>query len=313
MLDLARLRNVRLHRIPPGQRLIAEFFLRWAFVVPRRTRIVLEGAEFIPRDRPVFFAMNHTDRYNYWPLQYALYRLGGLRYTATWVKGKYYEHPLSAFFMSVTNNIPVPSRGYVLAGEFRRAIGRRPTDAEYRELRGENGGAPCDEVRRFRDSREFAGFEDLFTRMMAEVTRLNREAVSRYALNVLVFPQGTRSIRLSRGHPGLAQMTQHLGVPIVPVGCSGSDRIFPGPSPYPQGGRVVYRIGAPLEPDGPEIGAHRVREPFVPFTRSAEPHRTRFAAITDAVMERINALVDPRYRFGATGTSDGVSGMGRFF
>ena len=40
-------------------------------------------------DEPVIFAMNHTDRYNYVPFQYGLWQEKD-RFTATWVKGKYY-------------------------------------------------------------------------------------------------------------------------------------------------------------------------------------------------------------------------------
>ena len=73
-------------------------------------KIELEGVENLPK-HPVIFAMNHTDRYNYWPFQYKLWRKTD-RLTATWVKGKYYEHPITAAALEWTNNIPAASRGY---------------------------------------------------------------------------------------------------------------------------------------------------------------------------------------------------------
>jgi len=130
MLDLARLQRIHLQRVPPGQRLMAAL-LALDYRFPRRTRIEIEGIERIPQDRPVFLAMNHTDRYNYWPLQYHMHTRG-LRYTATWVKGKYYQHPLMAWFMDRTGNIPLPSRGYVVASGFQQQAGRKPDAEEYR-------------------------------------------------------------------------------------------------------------------------------------------------------------------------------------
>ncbi|MBI4615074.1 MAG: 1-acyl-sn-glycerol-3-phosphate acyltransferase [Planctomycetes bacterium] len=314
-LDLARLKRLQLRRVPCVQIALAELLLRWDYRFPRRTEIALEGLENLPRDRSVFLAMNHTDRYNYWPLQYAIYRAGGHRYTATWVKGKYYRSSFLGGFMDATNNIPVPSRGYVIASEFARATGRVPDADEYRALRDAMEGGPVSDAPL--PSGADAGFisrcDRLFDRMAREVVRLNRRALGPLQLHVLVFPQGTRSKRLSRGHDGLAQMANHLGAAIVPVGCNGSDRLYPGASPFSRGGRAVYRIGRPLEPEGPELGPLRVREPFAPLSREAGRfHGERFSAATSVVMERIDALLDPEYRFAEDHASDGVAGMSRF-
>ena len=125
--------------------------------------------------------------------------------------------------------------------------------------------------------------------------------------HLLVFPEGTRSIRLAKGHTGLAQMSQALGVTIVPVGCNGSHRLYPGGSPWASGGRVVYRIGTPLTPDGPELGPLRVHEAFEPMVPGAmRTHGERFKKITDLVMSRIESLLDPDHRpgEGAGGTRE---------
>lgn len=327
MLDLDRLKRIRLSRRPIGQVLVAEVVLRLDYRFPRRTRIDLEGVENIPRDRGVFFAMNHTDRYNYWPFQYQMYRHPGLRMTATWVKGKYYENRLMGGFMDRTNNIPLPSRGYVIATEFRKAHGRVPDELEYRALRelvdgtatpaeaAHKGGAAIAALLAAGGPTEDypARFDALFGAMMAEVTRLTWQALDELELNVLIFPQGTRSKRLPKGHTGLMQMAQHLGHAIVPVGCNGSDRAYPGGSPFSKGGHLVYRIGRPLELDGPELGSHRVRAPFVPFSAAATAaHGDAFRAATDVVMDHINALLDPEYQFADDQASDGVEKMDRF-
>jgi 1-acyl-sn-glycerol-3-phosphate acyltransferase len=327
MLDLHRLERIKLRRRPPVQILIAQLVLRFDYALPKPTRIVLEGLENIPRDRGVFLAMNHTDRYNYWPLQYQLYRQGCSRFTASWVKGKYYENRLMGAFMDRTNNIPLPSRGYVLTTEFRKVVGRVPSADEYRALRdlvdgrGDHeqaialGGAAVAELlsaggpaAAFRER-----FDDLFARMMGEVTRLTRQALVELDLNVLVFPQGTRSKRLSKGHTGLMQVAQHLGCAIVPIGCNGADRAYPGGSPFSKGGHIVYRIGRALELTGPELADYRVTAPFSPFSVAAsQAHGAAFQAATDVVMTHINALLDPEYQFGDDQASDGVAAMNRF-
>ncbi|MEM6733244.1 MAG: 1-acyl-sn-glycerol-3-phosphate acyltransferase, partial [Myxococcota bacterium] len=287
MLDAETLRKVKLSRDPFGQKVVAWAFLWPNFTMPRKTEVVIEGLDNLP-DRSVILAMNHTDRYNYWPFQYQMYRLKLPRFTATWVKGKYYEHPMMAKFMMMTNNIPVPSRGYIIASRFRGVVGRPPEGTEYRLLRDLVDGARSTdsvgadergaELTRFFESygdgtgaeavsSALTRFDAEFSAVMSEVVRLNQAAMFDHNCNILIFPEGTRSLRLSKGRTGMAQMAQHLGATIVPVGCSGSDRIYPGNSPLAKGGRVVYRIGMPLEPHGDELRQFRVTEPFVPLTR----------------------------------------------
>jgi 1-acyl-sn-glycerol-3-phosphate acyltransferase len=329
VIDLDRLRRTKLRKWPFAQILIGNLFLAIDYRIPRRTQIEVEGFENIPRDRGVFFALNHTDRYNYWPFQYAMYRHGGLRYTATWVKGKYYENKMMAWFLDITGNIPVPSQGYLISAHFRKATGSAPGKEQYQLLRD-----LVDEKLSLDDARqgqadatlafleegfaEYAGdsfierFHTLWEAMMAEVVALTRRALEDFELNVLIFPQGTRSIRLSQGHTGLAQMAQHLSTPIVPVGCNGSNRLYPGNSPFSRGGRVVYRIGRPLEVDGPELAPYRVPPEILPLTTQARRvYGDRYQAITQVVMNRINELLDSEYQFATDAASDGVQGVAR--
>ena len=327
MLNLARLKAIRLHTRPLGQLVMANTMLALDYRVPKPTEIVIEGLDNLPKDRTVFLAMNHTDRYNYWPFQYAMH-LRGLRYTATWVKGKYYEHPLTARFLDAMNNIPLPSRGYVLTTQFRESARRGPDQAEYRLLRDlvDKGAVPdaaqlqatTPAVRKLFDRHGHTAqawlhwFDGHFAAMVDEVVRLNRQAVQDLNLNVLVFPQGTRSIRLSQGHTGLVQMAQHLGAPIVPVGCNGSERLYPGGSPFSKGGRIVYRIGPPLTWQQ-DLAPFVVPEAYQPLSNAASAkHGPLFRGATDAVMARIEALLDEPYRAAPDRESDGVKGMNRF-
>ena len=280
--------------------------------------------------------MNHTDRYNYWPFQYKLWRELD-RFTATWVKGKYYEDEAIGWFMEQMNNIPTVSRGYLIAKDFTEVVGRPPETPEYKALRGE-----VDKVAGVREASELeiptlAGVPDevlerprnvlglafepqrqtyaeyinaLFQTMMRRFVDLNYEAM-RKGLDLLIFPQGTRSIRLSRGRIGLAQIALHAKKTVVPVGCSGSDQVYPGSSPFGRGGHIVYRLGEPLRYE--QMSAFHIDDEFEPFTPEAEQaHRERFQGYVDVVMNRINDLVDPTYQFAEDLSSDGVQGSGRF-
>ena len=126
----------------------------------------------------------------------------------------------------------------------------------------------------------------------------------------MVFPEGTRSVRLSRGRIGVAQAALAFGVPVVPIGCSGCDRVYPSSSPIARPGRVRYRVGAPIPPA--DFDDLRPSAPFEPFTRDAERnHHDAFQAVADRIMDRIDPLLDARHRR-TDGQSDGSSGVDRF-
>jgi 1-acyl-sn-glycerol-3-phosphate acyltransferase len=312
MIDLARLNAISLRPKPRLQRLIGALLLGPNYNLPgRRTRIVVEGRERIPPGGGAILVMNHTDRYNYWPLQYAMWR-ERVGFTATWVKGKYYENRLLGWFMDAANNIPIPSKGYVLTKDFAGAMGRLPDEREYGALKRLADGEADEERTRVDGGERVRAFlsrpwpdapsarwvDSLaarFDAMMARVVALNHEALA-IGLYLLVFPQGTRSRRLTAGHTGAAQVAAHTGAPVIPIGCNGSDRCYPGNSPWSRGGTIVYRVGEPLTADG-ELAPFAVPEPFTPFTASAEKWNERFRAATDLMMQRINALLDPEYQF----------------
>ena len=334
MLDLARLKRIRLTREPLGQRLVGGVLLYANYnVFPGNVQIDVEGLERIPRE-PVIFAMNHTDKYNYFPFQYYLWKRTG-RMTATWVKGKYYESRSVGAFMEWTNNLPTVSRGYILARDFLTTVGRRPTEAEYDALRTwvnstaavdseasatPTGVVPQELLERPRDilgcpfdpaQQSYAeAVNATYRAMMREFVALHDRAFG-CGLDLLIFPQGTRSVTLTRGHIGLAQVALRYKKTVVPVGCSGSDLLYPGESPWAKPGRVVYRIGEPI-PYG-SVPACSIDEPFEPFTPAAEhTHRAVFQRYVDYVMDRINELVDPPYQDGEDLDASLVAGTERF-
>lgn len=325
MLDLKRLQAIKLHASPLGHKLVGSMLLAPSYTFPRRTKIVVEGQENLV-DEPAVLAMNHTDRYNYWPFQYWLWRQRK-RYTATWVKGKYYENAMLGRFMEMTNNIPAPSKGYVMTRDFVNTVGRAPDDAEYGALRDLAAGKsvaedvlpaaisqePRDMLGRPFDPAQ-TGYAEcvdaLLKAMNARFLELNEEAFGK-GLHLLIFPQGTRSIRLSKGHIGLVQAALRFRRGILPIGCSGSDRVYPGGNPWAKGGRVVYRIGELMPYES--FSEHHLPAGLDPFDPEVVArHRDSMQALVDNVMQRINGLVDPEYQFSDDPNSDGASGASRF-
>jgi 1-acyl-sn-glycerol-3-phosphate acyltransferase len=98
---------------------------------------------------------------------------------------------------------------------------------------------------------------------------------------VAIYPEGTRSPdgRLYRGRTGVARLALRAGVPVVPVGVQGTDKVQPIGAPYPRllPGEIVVRFGKPIEVVGRPADAKGLR------------------AITDEVMAEIQKLTDQEY------------------
>jgi 1-acyl-sn-glycerol-3-phosphate acyltransferase len=341
MLDIPRLERIRIQKWPWFQDVMAWSLEPNIRLLPG-VEVEFEHWERVP-DAPVIFAMNHTDRFNYLPFQMRLRSEMG-RYTATWVKGKYYENFWVGKVLELANQLPTVSRGYLITRDFLSAVGRTPRDEEYRSLRhwvdavavaevgagdpfADGRGDLAGEIEKlppvllsqsrnvlgyaFDPGREdYAGYiNSLFGLMMNRFVELNRK-VFEIGLDMLIFPQGTRSVRLSPGHIGLGEAVLAFEQTVVPVGCNGSDLLYPGSLPFARAGRVVYRFGEPLPYEA--FSRFHIQEPFEPFSPRAEHvHRDAFQGVVDEVMERINDLLDEPYRFGDE-PGGGVRGSDRF-
>jgi 1-acyl-sn-glycerol-3-phosphate acyltransferase len=314
VITLSKLQSMSISGPNRGQRFFAATILGPNFHFPlKKTRVILEGKENLPEGQSVVFLMNHTDRFNYWPFQYQVWHECG-RGTCAWVKGKYYENPVIEWLLDHTNNIPLPSKGYVVTKDFELANGRIPTDEEYSALKKHvDGDLSAEESMRrggeaihkmlekaWSDTpsgKYSASVERRLGAMMKRLVELSEETISKKK-NLLIFPQGTRSVHLLPGHTGAAQFILSAGVPAVPVGCNGSDLAYPGNLPLSRGGTITYRIGKPLTLEG-ELKPFKIAEPFTPFTRESEQHEAAFRGATDLIMSRINDLLDPPYQFAA--------------
>jgi 1-acyl-sn-glycerol-3-phosphate acyltransferase len=99
-----------------------------------------------------------------------------------------------------------------------------------------------------------------------------------------IFPEGTRSPdgRLYRGRTGVARLATEAGVPVVPVGIIGTEKVQPKGHTIPRIGAlgrsgVIIRFGAPLD-----------------FTDRSENMST-MRAITDEIVTEIQKLSGQEY------------------
>jgi 1-acyl-sn-glycerol-3-phosphate acyltransferase len=98
---------------------------------------------------------------------------------------------------------------------------------------------------------------------------------------VAVYPEGTRSPdgRLYRGRTGVARLAVAAGVPIIPVGMLGTEKVQPIGQPYPRlkRGVITVKFGKPIE------------------TTGRADDRTSLRALTDEVMAEIQKLTGQEY------------------
>jgi 1-acyl-sn-glycerol-3-phosphate acyltransferase len=100
---------------------------------------------------------------------------------------------------------------------------------------------------------------------------------------IAMFPEGTRSRdgRMKTGKPGSALLAMRSGAPLLPVGISGTHRLFPGRARMPHPSRVVIRVGEPFT---------------LPHVPGGRLDREALAAGTERIMSTIEALLPPDQR-----------------
>ncbi|MFT4625566.1 MAG: 1-acyl-sn-glycerol-3-phosphate acyltransferase [Myxococcota bacterium] len=287
----------------------------------RRVRFEVEGFDRVPR-APVLFATNHTHRHDWIAMRWVCHQRQ--RSLVNWVKPRSYDVQWRATFLDVTGNVPLASRGWILAADFAEVNGRPPGEQEYRTLRDhlDHGRQLPDTVpmvalqqrprdllgRAFDPARESwrEAVEALFADMMAATLARTRSLLSG-GLDLNIFPQGVFSTRLTKGHPGAVQAALALDLPVVPVGISGAPQSFVKDQPMgrPGGGTVTVRFGEP----------YRVRpiDGHTPFVPASE--RTHIEALHDrtaVLMDRVAELVDPEHGWAPDDADDGITGVARF-
>jgi 1-acyl-sn-glycerol-3-phosphate acyltransferase len=99
---------------------------------------------------------------------------------------------------------------------------------------------------------------------------------------VCIFPEGTRSRTgaLIEAKQGVVVLAARTGVPVLPIGISGTDRFLSPESTFPRvGARLRIRAGKPFRVELPRRAT-----------------RDQIAAATDDLMGRIAYLIEPRHR-----------------
>jgi 1-acyl-sn-glycerol-3-phosphate acyltransferase len=305
---LERLKEMHLPRVPYMQILIARTYLALDYRFPKPTTLSIDGLEKMEHGRPFLVAMNHTDRYNYAPFMAHLDKVG-LPPLAPWVKGKYYLKPWLATLLLWCACTPVPSRGFLLTLDWLARMNRPPREDEYRQLRLIGDGLGQEDellpgvaeylMKAPGGGREefFPLFQEHFESLSAALVRINVEALE-LGYRPLIFPQGTRSKRLTPGFSGIVQMALHLKVPILPVAVSGSEKLYPGNRALSKGGHVHYTIGELYDPSREE-GAPT---DFMPLTIAASrQHGEAFSELTTRLMDRLNDLLPEEYQYAPEG------------
>ena len=311
MIDLDYLKKIKLVSKPLGQQIVASLLLFPNYRIFAHVDIQIENVERIPRNESVIFAMNHTDRFNYWPFQYKLWSMNCFSYATVWVKGKYYRNALLAKGLDLCNLIPVPSMGYLIEEFYMKKFKRRLDKNVYRAIRDVIDGK-YETVESYprmvaetlnllgEQFVEFIrGYYDLIMERVAELSRI---ALVEKGLNLIIFPEGTRGTQLGEGKTGVAQLALHTGHKIIPVGCNNSEQLYTGSLPFAKSGKIIYRVGEPLSFNN-QLKEFRIEEPFKLFSReSQEKYRKQFERVTVIVMESINQLLDEKYRRAFTGS-----------
>jgi 1-acyl-sn-glycerol-3-phosphate acyltransferase len=311
MVDLDYLKKIKLVSKPMGQDIVAEFLLYTNYHIFAKVDIQIENIDRIPRDENVIFAMNHTDRFNYWPFQYKLRSMKCFSYCTVWVKGKYYRNILLAKGLDLCNLIPVPSMGYLIEEFYRKKFKGRLDKSVYRAMKDIIDGK-YDSIESYpkRASEALTSLGDHFVEfirdyydlVMEQVAELSRVALFEKGLNLIIFPEGTRGTQLGEGKTGIAQLALNTGKRIFPVGCNNSDQLYTGSLPFAKSGRIIYRVGEPLSLDN-QLREFRIDEPFKLFSKeSQQKYKRQFEQVTRIIMESINQLLDEKYRHEFSGS-----------
>jgi 1-acyl-sn-glycerol-3-phosphate acyltransferase len=304
MVDLEHMKRIRLVTSPLGQQIVATMLLFPNYRIFARVDIEIENIERIPRDENVIFAMNHTDRFNYWPFQFKLWQMN-FPYSTVWVKGKYYGNAILSKGLDLCNLIPVPSMGYLIEEFYKKKFKCKLDRNVYRSIKDVVDGKydrvesyPREAVETLQAmGTDFVEFvKGYYDKVMGYVADLSTTALCDKKLNLIIFPEGTRGTQLAEGRTGLAQLALHTAKTIVPVGCNNSDALYTGSLPFAKSGRITYRIGEPLSLEK-QLKEYAITEPFTLFSKESQrKYKQQFDEVTRVVMEHINLLLDEKYR-----------------
>jgi len=269
MIDLEHLDRISLSSNPLGQRIVARLVLSPNYHLFQNVDIRLENVERIPRGETVIFAMNHTDRFNYWPFQYELWRMH-YPFTTVWAKGKYYRSKVVGKLLDSCNVIPVPSMGYLVEEYYKQSFGRKIGREEYRVIKDWIDGKldeaaslaklKAETTTLFKES-YIEHLREYHQTLMEKVAELSTRALTEWGLGLIIFPEGKRGTgeTIAPFNSGIYHLARlRPEVQLVPVYLENLNRILP------KGERLAVpllggvRLGEPLR-----LGAGETRGQFL--------------------------------------------------
>ncbi len=302
----------------------ASIAVAWMRATPGN-EYVIEGLENLPRE-PVIVAMNHSHMFDFLALRAPLLFKGHT--FVSWVKARNYKHTGMNVFLSRTGNVPICSRGYIIAADYFELFGERMGEDEYRALRDHiDTGVELPPGKRYDIIQSKArpmlgwsfnanamtyreGIQAAYSEFMQTSLRLTRQGINR-GDKVHIYPQGTVASRLTRGRPGIIQAALAFGLPIVPVGVSGARDGYVATTPRPKrgAGSIVVRIGEVMDIDRSAFPGD--------FKAFDHEYEKRYDDVlmkeTDKVMAGMNALLDPEDQFDPSEDVALKKGLKRFF
>ena len=207
--------------------------------------------------------------------------------------------------LDICHLIPVPSMGYLIEEYYRKHFQKKMDRGLYRTVKdiiegkiaefGPNERGALDAIQAMGDN--FAQFvHEQYDGIMEKVAALSRSALLEKNLSVIIFPEGTRSVKLAEGRTGIAQLALNTEKKIVPVACNNSDEVYTGSLPFAKSGRITYRVGEPLSVQD-KLKEYRITEPFRLLSRESQKrYKAQFEGVTRIVMESIESMLDAKYR-----------------
>lgn len=323
MIDIDNLNNIESIADPTWAYTTAGLSML-TFMMTPGARIRIENLERLPKE-PVIVAMNHTHMFDFLPLRAPLLFKG--KTFVSWVKSRAYKSAHMGLFLSQTGNVPICSRGYIIAADYFDLFGERIDEETYRALRNHaDRGLPLPQDPKFEriqfTPRAMLGWqfnpsgtsyqeaiEAVYYEMMQISLRLTRRCINR-GDHVHIYPQGSISGQLTPGRSGIVQAALAFGLPVLTVGVSGTREAFRSSKSFlPGKGEIVVRFGNMHMVPRDEFPAD-----YRPFHPADErKHQSRLLLHTQKIMEDLNEQLEPEYQWADDMKSDAKTGINRFF
>ncbi len=285
-----------------------------------RTTFKLRGPHAFKE--PVLFATNASQKYDFLPFRYALKKFD-LAPTMTLVKSKYYQSALARAALNRAGSIPIVSKGYLITLDFRAVTGRRPTNAEYRVIRDaiDSGDDLPSELqtllqtktrrccgRQYEAGTGYSTFmRGLYADLLAALIERCKYA-NRQGVHIHIYPEGTTSGRLGQGRIGAVQMAWATGLPIVPVGISGTHTAMSHDGVMTRPGEIELHFGEPIK-----LPSDLLPASFTAFSPADErTYAEPLQAWTKRIMDELDRLLPSSYGYEGQANPTMPTGASRF-